>query len=559
MPSLSAATYAALFANMREVCFICEIIRDEASQPRDLRCLEANQACCDRAGCHPDELIGHTYLELRPPSPWFATWLQQFDQVARSGQPAHFETYLPAAGLFFDVSACAPAPGLCAVILTDLTARKKAEQELFLKSLVLDQIRDLVTVTDLEGRITYVNEAEVQMLGFTREELLGQPIKMYGEDAARGATQREIIDHTLREGFWRCEVVNFDRAGCERILDCRTQVVLDAAGNPLALCGISTDITERKRMEAAWRSSEEKYRMIIENHRDLLVKTDPAGRFLYVNPAYCELFDKTEAELLGTAYAPLVHPDDLPTVERAVALLFQPPFECAYDERAQTRHGWRWISWTAKAIRDEQGAIVALVGSGRDITERKEAEAALRRSEERYHLVDEASADFIYSYDRQGRFTHANASLCRWLGLSGEQIVGRTHAELGFPPEQCQAWEQLHARVYETGATVTTETSATAGDGSLQYFEVVLNPIHDAGGAIVGIAGTTRDIHARKQAEAQVQRQLEELRRWHSITLGREDRILELKGEVNSLLRAAGQPPRYPSAGPAAPGETPDR
>nr|HPH98602.1 PAS domain-containing protein [Anaerolineaceae bacterium]HPN54193.1 PAS domain-containing protein [Anaerolineaceae bacterium] len=81
-----------------------------------------------------------------------------------------------------------------------------------------------------------------------------------------------------------------------------------------------------------------------------------------------------------------------------------------------------------------------------------------------------------------------------------------------------------------------------------QYFEVITNPIHDPSGNIIGVAGMTRDITARKKAELQIREQLDELSRWHNVTLGRESRILELKREVNALLEEAGKPPRYGSA-----------
>jgi len=433
-------------------------------------------------------------------------------------------------------------------------------------------------------------------------------------------------------------------------------------------------IVASKRMEQELFESEEKFRLLVENQQDLLVKTDVDGHILYVNPVYCDLFDKTEKELIGSSYAPLVHPDDLPIVEKAVADLFKPPFECSYEERANTRHGMRWLSWAAKAIVDEQGRVTALIGSGRDITERKQAEvklreseekyrlrveyssdliwnldaagmfsyvspswehvvgyhpsaligtlfqaivhpddipacleylqrmtnrsefaptpqyrvrhadgswhwhegvttpvlgpenefisvvgvsrdinerklaeAAIHESEERYHLIDEASQDLIYSYDRQSRFTHANSSLCKMLGLAPEQILGKTHEELGFPNEQCIEWAHLHQKVYETNSTVISETVTPIQGGIPQHFEVVLNPIHDETGAIIGIAGTTRDINAKKMAEKKIDTQIEELRRWHNITLGREDRILELKREVNQLLLEAGKPLHYAS------------
>jgi PAS domain S-box-containing protein len=168
----------------------------------------------------------------------------------------------------------------------------------------------------------------------------------------------------------------------------------------------------------------------------------------------------------------------------------------------------------------------------------------LRQSEERYKLIDEASSDSIYSYDRQGRFTHANSALMKTLGLSRDQILGKTHRDLGFPEEQCAEWDKLHEQVYLTNNTVISETIATINNEIL-YFEVVLDPIHDSNGNIVGIAGTTRDINARKKAEIKIQEQMEELRRWNAVTLGRENRIFELKKEINELLKQVNLPPRY--------------
>lgn len=122
-----------------------------------------------------------------------------------------------------------------------------------LQAMVLDQIQDHVTVTDLQGRILYVNEAECRLLKRTREDLLGRNVESYGEDPALGASQREIIQQTLTHGQWRGEVVNYSADGTRVVLDCRTYVVHDAAQESVSLCGIATDMTERKMVEEKMR------------------------------------------------------------------------------------------------------------------------------------------------------------------------------------------------------------------------------------------------------------------------------------------------------------------
>jgi PAS domain S-box-containing protein len=130
---------------------------------------------------------------------------------------------------------------------------RKAEQMLQLQAMVLDQIHDHVTVTDLQGRIQYVNDAECRLTKRAREELVGRSVEFYGEAPVIGATQREIIQQTLAHGQWRGEVVNFAADGTRVVLDCRTYVVRDATQEAVSLCGIATDITERKQVEEKMR------------------------------------------------------------------------------------------------------------------------------------------------------------------------------------------------------------------------------------------------------------------------------------------------------------------
>jgi PAS domain S-box-containing protein len=133
--------------------------------------------------------------------------------------------------------------------LQDITERRRHAHEQFLKSLVLDQIRDHVTITDLHGEITYVNQSQVETLGLSKQEMVGKSTEVFREEPERSVTQQEIVAKTLQDGSWRGEVVNYDMSGCAHIMDCRTQIIHGPNGSPIALAGIATDITERKHME----------------------------------------------------------------------------------------------------------------------------------------------------------------------------------------------------------------------------------------------------------------------------------------------------------------------
>jgi len=138
----------------------------------------------------------------------------------------------------------------------DITNRKKDEEEKILKTLVLNQIQDMVTITDLNGRIIYVNDAEIRKTGYSKEQLIGSSNYIYGDNSEKGATQAEILSETINKGYWRGEIVNYTTEGREMVVDCRTTVVYDNNRNPIALCGIGTDVTERKQLEMSLRESE---------------------------------------------------------------------------------------------------------------------------------------------------------------------------------------------------------------------------------------------------------------------------------------------------------------
>ena len=154
----------------------------------------------------------------------------------------------------------------------DIVLRKKAEEQLELQALVLNQASDRICITDLNGVISYVNEAECRALQRSSSELIGRHISVFGEDAEISASQQEVLDSTLANGQWRGEVVNFASNGAQSVVDLRTFQVRKPSGKVIALCGIATDVTDRKKIEAELRQSQgelqELYRLLQNSRED---------------------------------------------------------------------------------------------------------------------------------------------------------------------------------------------------------------------------------------------------------------------------------------------------
>jgi len=159
-----------------------------------------------------------------------------------------------------------------------------------------------------------------------------------------------------------------------------TDEVLVAAGVLLAILLAWAMHMAMKRQDAL-KQGEARYRLLVENQTDMVVKVDLDGCFLFVSPSYCTLFGKTEEELLGHRFMPLVHEDDRERAADAMVELLSPPHSIYLEQRAMTKDGWRWFGWADTAVLDRKGEVEAIIGVGRDITARKKLEEELLQSQ----------------------------------------------------------------------------------------------------------------------------------------------------------------------------------
>ena len=192
---------------------------------------------------------------------------------------------------------------------------------------------------------------------------------------------------------------------------------------PLAALSLGSCMRNIKNSyEAALQKNKEMYQLLVENQNDLIVKVDASGRFLYASPSYCKLFDKTESELLGSHFIPLVHEEDREKTDAAVKKLYEPPYACYVEQRALTKEGWRWISWIGKAVLDERHTVVSIIASGRDITSQKLSELELNRANIILKAQQEAAVDGILVVDKDRKVISYNRRFLELWGIP-EQVM----------------------------------------------------------------------------------------------------------------------------------------
>lgn len=140
---------------------------------------------------------------------------------------------------------------------------------------------------------------------------------------------------------------------------------------------LTAAMSERNANEAALREREARYRLLVENQTDFLLKTDPDGLILFVSPSFCDLLGASEQDLIGRPCADLLTADR-DTADQAWRALMAPPYACYLEQPLTTATGQRWIGWAAKSV-VEDGAVQAVVAVGRDITDRRAAEDKARQ------------------------------------------------------------------------------------------------------------------------------------------------------------------------------------
>jgi len=264
----------------------------------------------------------------------------------------------------------------------------------------------------------------------------------------------------------------------------------------------------RRRAEEVLRESEERYRTVVEYQTDLICRFLPDGTLTFVNQAYCHHHGQQREELVGHSFMLHALPEERERVAQHLASFSREKPVATIEYRAVAAGGKvRWQQWINRPMFDEQGNVTEFQAVGRDITERVQAEKALRESEEKYRTILESIEDGYHEVDLAGNLTFFNDSLCKMLGYSPDELMGLNNREF-MDDETARSVYQTFNEVYRTGKPAkAVDWALIRKDGDRRLIETSVSLISDSTGKPIGFRGVARDITERKQIEQQLRQQ----------------------------------------------------
>ncbi len=397
-------------------------------------------------------------------------------------------------------------------IVSDITEKHQAEElikdsEARYRSFV-QNFHGIVFRGQLDFTPIFMHGAIEEITGYSEDELVNGSIRwdqLIHPDDLTSKIESTAKINTVPAYHCETEYRILRKDGTVRWVHEYVQNVSDTSGKPSHVQGALYDVTDRKQIEEALKQSEQNYRMLIENQTDLVVKIDSQGKFLFVSPSYCEKFGKTEDELLGSTFLPLVHSDDREATTRAMENLHRPPFTAYMEQRALTKDGWRSIAWVDTAILDENNAAEAFIGVGRDITERKIAQEALEAEKERLAVTLRSIGDGVITTDRNGQITLINKMAENLTGWTEDSALGQPISKvLHIVNEQTrEPCVNPVQRVIDTRQIIglANNTLLIRKDGKEFIIADSGAPIIGKGGEVIGVVLVFRDITEKRQMQ----------------------------------------------------------
>jgi PAS domain S-box-containing protein len=527
---------AALEASRTELANVLERISDAFVSLNDVwQYTYVSAKAAEIFGRKPEDLIGkHIWTEF--PEGVGQKFHHAYYKALADQVPIFLEEYYPPGDRWYE-NRIYPSKNGLSIFFTDVTERRKAEENRTRLVALTEETTDLVAFADADGVLLHLNPAGRRMLGISPDEKVLSAMLRYMPERLHRRHRQEVLSTALRDGVWRGESALLSVDGRETPV---SQVVLihrKADGSTEYMSIIARDISPQKRQEAQLRESEARYRTIVENAPEAVVVLDIGSRrFVDLNENAVRLFGYSREQLsaLGPVdVSPPSQPDGRSSSDAAAEKI---------DEAMRGgRPIFEWIHRSARGVdfpcevrlvRVPSESSLLIRGSIIDISERKRAEEALRESEGRFRQIAETIRDVFW-------IGTPDLSEILYVSPAFEEIWGRPRKELY---RSAATWNQaIHPddggpalRAVSSSGRMDNIYRIIRADGEIRWIRERAFPILDAAGLAYRVVGVAEDVTDVKEAEAELResrRQLEEALR------NTQDRMVQLEEQVRGRSR----------------------
>ena len=464
-------------------------------------------------GYSAEEVIGKPMTMLAPPERWPSMVAYSDEILKGTAVPLREGVALRKDGARVNISVTSSlirslqgeALGI-SLIVRDISERLAAQSTRALLASLVEYSDDAIVSAHLDGTIASWNRGAEALFGYSRQEILGQKVGILLAEE-----QQETVRSTLgvvhqgqKPGTFESPYRRKD-GSCFHASTCISPIC-NAAGEVVGSSAIIRDVSERIRAERLLRDSEERFRIMADGCPTVIWSTNAAGGVQFINRACLDFGVRTYGEVEGREWQLEIHPEDRDEYRAAYwhAIREHLPFRAA--ARLRRRDGeWRWMDSYAEPRFSADGEYLGHVGLSPDITARKQAEAALQGSEEKFRQLAENIHEVFWMMPPQG-----NEML--YVSPAYEQVWGKTREDLyanpmawseAIHPEDLERAHQVFARQLQ-GDVIDSEYRIRTPDGQEKWIRDRAFPIRDQTGKLIRVAGIAEEITERRQYEAEL-------------------------------------------------------
>jgi PAS domain S-box-containing protein len=516
----SEARYRSLFQNMLNGAAYCRM-HFEAGVPQDFTYLAVNDSFGKLTGL--ENVVGRKISEIIPgireKDP---ALFEIYGKVAHTGVPEHLETYIEALGDWYNISIYSPAREHFVVVFDIVTERKRAEEALRASELLnrstLNSLSANIAILDHNGTIVAVNLAwrhfaknnpPIRGNVFEGANYFAACDKATGEDADSAKAFAEGIRGVMAGWQHEFSLEYPCHSAAERRWFLGRVTGFSGSGGRSPWVVVSHEnLTARKLAEEALQTSERRLRFALEQSQTGGWEFDVGGDTSFVTPEHARIFgyDKLPTQWSFHVFLEHVVPEDRDGVQRRVQEAIKARTNWSFECRICRADGVvRWI-WVSGGLQPgAEGAAGRAGGVVQDITSRKQAEEALRESEEQFRtMFDLASVGIAQADPSSGRWVRVNRKMCDITGYSANEMLQHSVSEVTHPDDRHEDWEAFQRVVRGEAQDYRKEKRYIRKDGSVAWVNVNMTILRDPAGVPTRTMAVVEDISERKRVEQQL-------------------------------------------------------